>query len=82
MSSMAPADAFNVTLSPERVSTKGRNPPGEAIRGPSRPSTALDPEPTAQTDPNPTFMTTSLGEPLPRKADNQVQCNPAVMFYA
>jgi hypothetical protein len=31
-------------------------------------------------DPNPTFMTTSSGEPLRRKADDQVQCNPAVMF--
>jgi hypothetical protein len=30
---------------------KARNPPGEAIRGPSRSSTALDPEPTAQTAP-------------------------------
>src|SRR5438128_3211631 len=29
--------------------------PGEAIRGPSRSSTALDPEPAAQTDPHRTF---------------------------
>jgi len=31
------------------------NPPGVAIRGPSRPSTALDPERTAQTDPHRTI---------------------------
>ncbi len=36
----------------------------------------------ANSDPNPTFMTTSPGEPLRRKADDQVQCNPAVMFCA
>jgi len=29
--------------------------PGEAVRGPSSSSTALDPEPTAQTDPNRSF---------------------------
>jgi len=33
------------------VSGKDRK-PDEPIRGPARPSTALDPEPTAQTDPN------------------------------
>jgi len=35
-----------------RLSAKGRCPPGEAIRDPSRRSTALNPEPTAQTDPS------------------------------
>ncbi len=35
--------------------------PGEAIRGPSRSSTALDPEPTAQTDPLRSFDLTSSG---------------------
>jgi hypothetical protein len=34
-----------------RQSVISRNPPGEAIRGPSSSSTTLDPEPTAQTDP-------------------------------
>ena len=34
----------------------GGSPPGEAIRGSSGSSTALDLEPTAQTDPQPTFM--------------------------
>jgi hypothetical protein len=36
----------------------------------------------AQYDPFETFMTTSPGEPLRRKADDQVQYNPAVMFCA
>jgi hypothetical protein len=47
--------AIGATLSLEEVPAKVRNPPGEAIRGPSRSSTALDPEPTAQTDPFRTF---------------------------
>ena len=47
-------------------------PPGEAIRGPSRSSTALDPEPTAQTDPQETFMTAPPDESLYRKADDQM----------
>ena len=34
--------------------------PGEAIRGPARPSTALDLEPTAQTDPNLPFPDTPI----------------------
>jgi hypothetical protein len=38
---------------------EARCPPGEAIRGPSRSSTALDPEPTAQTDPLPTIVSLS-----------------------
>jgi hypothetical protein len=43
-------------------------PPGGAIRGPSRPSTALDPEPTAQADPNPTFTTSPVGDRVGQKA--------------
>jgi hypothetical protein len=35
-----------------------RLPPGEAIRGPSRLSGALDPEPTAQTDPKRSLVPT------------------------
>jgi len=42
-------------LPPSRVPVKVGSPPGEGIRGPSRLSTALDPEPTAQTDPFRTF---------------------------
>ena len=37
------------------VVAKDRSPPGEAVRGPSRSSTTLDPEPTAQTDPTVTL---------------------------
>ena len=47
---------------------KARNPPGEAIRGPSRSSTALDREPTAQTDPSRSLsfaFGTALPAPLP-----------------
>jgi hypothetical protein len=40
-----------------RVNREDRKPPGEAVRGPSSSSTALNPEPTAQTDPLPTFST-------------------------
>ena len=40
---------------------KGRFPPGEAIRGPSRSSTTLNPEPTAQIDPKGTLGTGSAG---------------------
>jgi hypothetical protein len=39
------------TLPLAGVSSNDLNPPGEAIRGPSRSSTVLDPEPTAQTNP-------------------------------
>ena len=46
---------------------KARNPPGEAIRDPSRPSTALDPEPTAQADPELSFTTSpAAGRVWPR----------------
>jgi hypothetical protein len=37
------------------------SPPGEAVRGPSSSSTALDPEPTAQTDPFRTFASVRSG---------------------
>jgi hypothetical protein len=37
---------------PQAAMVKVRSPPGEAIRGRSSSSTALDPEPTAQTDPD------------------------------
>jgi hypothetical protein len=37
------------------VLQEGWTQPGEAIRGPSRSSTAPDPEPTAQTDPKQTL---------------------------
>jgi hypothetical protein len=46
---------IGATLSLARVPAKVGCPPGEAIRGPSRLSGALDPEPTAQTDPFRTF---------------------------
>jgi hypothetical protein len=47
--------ALNAWASQAGQIGNGRNPPGEAIRGPSRSSTALDPEPTAQTDPERKF---------------------------
>ena len=43
---------------------KGRNPPGEAIRGQSRPSTALDPERAAQGDPVKLFAARRDHRPL------------------
>jgi hypothetical protein len=42
----------------------GGLPPGEAVRGPSSSSTALDPEPTAQTDPLPSFAGPDLAARL------------------
>jgi hypothetical protein len=48
--------AFNAWLSQAGQIGNASFPPGGAIRGPSGPSTALDPEPTAQADPEPTFM--------------------------
>ena len=48
------------TLSAERVPAKVWNPPRAAIRGPSSPSTALDPEATAQTDPQLPFPVTRI----------------------
>src|SRR5271165_1761211 len=44
-----------------RTALDGRFPPGEAIRGRSRPSTALDREPTAQTDPKPDLRDLASG---------------------
>jgi hypothetical protein len=44
--------AYGATSALAVVAVKDRCPPGGAIRGLSRPSTALDPEPTAQADPN------------------------------
>jgi len=46
--------------------------PVEAIRGLLRSSTAVDPEPTAQTDPELTFLTGLAGGPRRRKADDQL----------
>jgi hypothetical protein len=63
---------FGATSPLAAVAVKDRNPPGEAIRGSSSSSNALDPEPTAQTDPNPTFITTPPDEPRQRKADDEV----------
>ena len=64
--------AFEGWTSPARQIGNDVFPPGEAIRGPSRSSTALDPEPTAQTDPQETFMTAPPDESLYRKADDQM----------
>src|SRR6266851_2554401 len=44
----------------------GSSPPGEAIRGPSRSSTALNPEPTAQTDPS-RSLSFAFGTALPAR---------------
>jgi hypothetical protein len=49
---------------------------------PARPSTALDPEPTAQADPLETFMPALPGEQRRRIADDQVPCEPAVTMCA
>src|SRR6266446_204184 len=50
----------------------GGFPPGGAIRVPSGPSTALDPEPTAQTDPKqPVVAGENISRPRSR-ADDQV----------
>jgi hypothetical protein len=48
---------------------KDRKPPDEAVRGPSSSSTALDPEPTAQTDPKLSFMTSSVDGGVGWEAD-------------
>src|SRR5271166_4846800 len=45
----------------QKSGAKFRFPPGEAVRGPSSSSTALDPEPTAQTDPEETFLAAPAG---------------------
>ena len=45
------------------------NPPGEAVRGPSSSSIALDPEPTAQADPLQTFITTPTAGLVDCEAD-------------
>jgi hypothetical protein len=45
-----------------------RNPPGEAIRDPSRSSAALDPEPTAQTDPS-RSLSLAFGTALPTREE-------------
>src|SRR5580692_12324302 len=52
--------AYGATSALAVVAAKDRCPPGGAIRGLSRPSTALDPEPTAQADP---FRSSSDAEP-------------------
>src|SRR3984893_2686636 len=50
---------------------KGRNPPGEAIRGPSRSSTTVDPEPTAQTGAIEPFPECRANEARMPKPDRQ-----------
>src|SRR6266446_3716930 len=51
--------AFNSWTSPAGQIGNDAFPPGEAIRGPSRSSTALDPSQTAQTDPYEPFPATA-----------------------
>jgi|SRR5258708_4530966 hypothetical protein len=78
--------AFKPWVSRAAQIWNGRNPPGEAIRGPSRSSTALVPEPTAQTGAKALSEAQSMvvGSPpvrdLPRRPDGRANARVVKAF--